>query len=135
MIRGVVRPTRADGTGLEAIIPLHIAGSDWGFRSLEMVVDTGYTGWVSLPAPLIRELGLRYAMTRPTILADGQAIATATYAARVLWHGQPLDVWVQEMNNRPTIGTDLLYPCHLAIDLWDGGAVVIEERTPPAQPV
>ena len=92
MIRGVVRPTRADGTGLEAIIPLHIAGSDWGFRSLEMVVDTGYTGWVSLPAPLIRELGLQYAMTRPTILADGQAIATrvlrkavARETARLFW--------------------------------------------------
>ena len=132
MISGVVRPARADGTGFEAIVSVDIAGSDWGFRSLEVVVDTGYTGWVSLPAPIIRELGLQYTMTRSTILADGQAVATATYAARMLWHGQPLDVWVQEMNNKPTIGTDLLYQCHLAIDLWDGGAVAIEERTPPA---
>ena len=133
MIRGIVRPARADGTGFEAIISVDIVGSDWGFRSLEVVVDTGYTGWVSLPAATIRELGLQYAMTRPTILADGQAVATSTYAARMLWHGQPLDVWVQEMNNSPTIGTDLLHQCHLAIDLWDGGAVVIEERTPTAR--
>ena len=30
------------------------------------------------------------------------------------------------------IGTALLANCHLAIDWWDGGDVIIEERMPPA---
>ncbi len=54
-----------------------------------------------------------------------------TYQVALLWHGQPLDVLANMMGDKPMIGTALLSPCHLAIDLWDSGAVVIEERRPP----
>ena len=37
------------------------------------------------------------------------------------------------MGNKPMIGTTLLAGCRLTIDWWDGGDVIIEERTPPAE--
>ena len=49
MIRGTVGPARADGTGLEAWIPLEVSAASGAFHSLEVVVDTGFTGWLSLP--------------------------------------------------------------------------------------
>ncbi|MDE2785759.1 MAG: clan AA aspartic protease [Chloroflexota bacterium] len=132
MIRGEVRPARDDGTGLEARIPVDIVGITRIFRTLEVVVDTGYTGWMSLPEPIINDVGLDYAGIRPATLANGQTVATSAYSARLLWHGQPVDIVVQALNSKPMIGTTLLANCRLTIDWWDGGDVIIEERMPPA---
>ena len=133
MIRGQVRPARDDDTGLEARITVDIVGANQVFQTLEVVVDTGYTGWMSLPETVINAIGLDYAGIRPATLANGQTVPTAAYNAGLLWHGQPVDVVVQSLNNKPMIGTELLAYYHLAIDWWDGGDVIIEERMPLTQ--
>ena len=132
MIRGEVKPARDDGTGLEARISVDIVGIIRIFRTLEVVVDTGYTGWMSLPEPIINDIGLHYAGIRPATLANGQTVPTDAYNAGLLWHGQPMDIVVQALNNKPMIGTELLANCRVTVDWWDGGAVVVEERMPPA---
>ena len=65
MIRGLVRPARDDGTGLEARITVPIVGVNRIFQTLEVVVDTGYTGWMSLPESIINDIGLDYVGIRP----------------------------------------------------------------------
>ena len=132
MIRGQVS-IRRDASQLEARITIDIAGDDRIFRSVEAVIDTGFTGAISLPESVAHELGLRSARAERVTLADGRSVRADVHAARILWHGQPLDVRVQTLGNYPMIGTALLANCHLAIDWWDGGEVVIEERIPPAQ--
>ena len=133
MIRGRVSPARDDDRALEARISISIAGADWMFHELEVVVDTGFTGALALPEPIIRSLGLQSYVRRDVTLADGRTIQTAGYTARLLWHGQPLDVWAPMMDSAPMIGTDLLAGSRLSIDWWDGGEVIIEERIPPAE--
>ena len=135
MIRGQVRSAGDDGAGLEARIPIGIVNSIGVFQTLEAVVDTGFTGAMSLPDPIVFELGLNYIGDRSLTMADGRTEMKQTYRAGLLWHGQPIDVRAYMTGDKPMVGVALLSPCHLAIDLWDGGAVVIEERTPPAQPV
>lgn len=135
MIRGQVQSARDDGTGLEARIPVALVDNIGVFHTLEVVVDTGFAGEMSLPEPIVLELGLEYAGSRFITLADGQTHRKNTYQAGLLWHGQPIDVRAYMMGDKPMVGVALLSPCHLAIDLWDSGAVVIEERTPPAQSV
>ena len=132
MIMGRVEPARSDGTGLEARIAIDIAGVNRGFERLEVVVDTGFTGWMSLPELIIQDLGLDYAGMRYVTLANGETIQTAAYTARLLWHGQSVDTLVHTLDNKPIIGTDLLAYCRLTIDWWDGGDVIIEERVAPA---
>lgn len=132
MIRGMVRPARDGGAGLEARIAVDIVNSIGVFQSLETVVDTGFTGAVSLPEPIVFDLGLDYIGDRSLTMADGQTRMIRTYRAGLLWHGQPIDVRAYMMGEKSMVGVALLSPCHLAIDLWDGGAVVIEERMPPA---
>lgn len=130
MISGQVKSDYADGAGLEALIPINIVNSIGAFQTLEAVVDTGFSGALSLPESSVVELGLDYRGDRPITLADGQTHFKRTYLAGLLWHGQPIDVRAHMMGDKPMVGVALLSPCHLTIDLWDGGAVVIEERMP-----
>ncbi len=130
MIRGAVAAGDDDDAGLEARIPVDIVGSSGVFQTIEAVLDTGFTGAMSLPEPIIFELNLDYVGDRSVTLADGQTQLKRTYLAELLWHGQPIDVRVHMMGDKPMVGTGLLSPCHLSIDLWDGGAVVVEERMP-----
>lgn len=130
MIRGQVQRRNAD-TALEARINIDIAGENRIFQSFGVVVDTGFTGSLALPELIIRELGLPGGAERRSVtLANGQTVQTAVYIARLLWHGQPVDVWVPMMDSAPMIGTALLAFCRLTIDWWEGGDVIIEERTP-----
>lgn len=131
MIKGWVRASRDDGTGLEVCAALDIVGSNGVRRSLDVVVDTGFTGLMTLTETIVSDLGLTYMGNRSVTLADGETRMTRTYRAELLWHGQPLDVRAYMMGDRPMIGTGLLSPCRLSIDLWEGGSVIIEEPIPP----
>ena len=132
MIKGQVH-LRQDGSRLEARVTIDIAGDDRLFRSVEAIIDTGFTGALLLPESAVHELGLRSARAERVTLADGRSIRANVHAARILWHGQPLDARVQTLGSYPIIGTALLVNCRLTIDWWDGGDVIVEERTPPAQ--
>ena len=133
MIRGQVMPSEDYSTGLEARISIEIVGANQIFQTLESVVDTGFEG----PSPCLNGLPGNWAYsstgTRPLTLASGQTIQTDTCVARLLWHGLPVDARAYVMGNKPMIGTTLLAGSRLSIDWWDGGDVIIEERTPPAE--
>jgi len=132
MHKGVVRPSRADGSGLEAWVEISIRNDAGEFRGVEAVVDSGFTGWLALPFSAISYLNLYPSGTRFGILADGREEESGYCEAVVIWHDHPMDIWVDIMGNTPLIGTDLLSGSRLIIDWWDGGDVIIEERTPPA---
>ena len=130
MIRGRVTRAEGEGTGLEARVPVDIVDAIGVFRTLEVVVDTGFTGAFTLPERIAEDLGLQSIDTRDVIQASGQIFRAGVCATRLLWHGQPTDVRTYLMGSRPMIGVELLAYCHLAIDWWEGGDVSIEERAP-----
>ena len=134
MIRGRVVAARDDGTGLEPRIPLDILGGDGAFRSVSAVVDTGFTGALTLPEPIVSDLDLHRLDDQEIVLADGRKQSRPTCRAELLWHGQPITLRAYMMGNHPMIGTALLSPCRLAIDLWLGGGVIITETPPPRSP-
>ena len=78
MIRGRVT---ADKT---PIIRLDILDENGRTRPVAAVLDTGFTGDVSLPASTILRLGLRPMGQRKFTLADGVVSIMNTYAANVL---------------------------------------------------
>ena len=55
MIQGVVNAAN------EAIITIPLQGSEGRTREIEAVVDTGYSGFLTLPTGLVDELGLPFA--------------------------------------------------------------------------
>ena len=128
MISGIVLPGRADGSGLEARVHVEVAGDNRIFQYLDAVVDTGFNGELTLPADVIQSLGLHGVGRRYVIMGDGRREPVDLYDAVVSWHGRMLHITVELAEIEPLIGTDLLAGCRLAIDWWDGGEVILEER-------
>ena len=127
MISGEVVVSGRDGdlVYLEPRIEVDIAGRDGVFKTLSVVVDTGFTGWLTLPLDLIRELGLLYQGNRDVRLADGQVLSIDLYAALIAWDGQILPRLVHQSDSTPLIGMYLMTGYHLAVEVREGGAVTL----------
>src|SRR5207244_11426502 len=67
MIIGVVNANR------EATIRLVIRGANGQEHEIEAVIDTGFTGFLTLPATLIASLGLAWYGREPAFLGDRSA--------------------------------------------------------------
>lgn len=82
MITGVVTSNR------EAIIRMLVHGTREQEAQVEAVIDTGFTGFLTLPARLIATLTLSFAGTTRAALADGSEVSIDVFDASVLWDSQ-----------------------------------------------
>ena len=128
MIRGRVSSTRTpDGTAfLEARVNIDIAGSNRYFRPIEVVVDTGFTGFLTLPESVIDEIGLDTFGQRPAILANGELRMFDIYGAVIRWQGQERVAIVHESDGKSLLGMALLTGNRLIVDAREAGDVSIE---------
>ena len=129
MIEGVVN------FAYEAVIPLSLRGPAGQAQEVEAVIDTGFTGFVTLPPSLVAELGLVFMGTSEATLADGSEVSFDAYDVTVLWEGQPRDVLIDEADTTPLVGMLLLDRHNLNIDVESGGRVLIQAKVwPGSQP-
>ena len=92
----------------EAIIRIIVRTGQGEELEVELIVDTGYSGWVSLPSPLISQLGLPWRRRGRGLLADGSETIFDIYEATIIWDGQSRRIWVDEINAAPLAGMALL---------------------------
>lgn len=59
---------------LEAVVRVMVVGSDERQEFVDAVLDTGFTGSLTLPPSRVAALGLLWSMRQQSILADGSAI-------------------------------------------------------------
>jgi clan AA aspartic protease len=119
VIEGVVNAAH------EAVITLSLQGPVGEPREVEAVVDTGFTGFLTLPPSLVTELGLVFRGASEGTLADGSEVSFDVYDATVLWDGEPRVVLIDEADTTPLVGMLLLDRHNLNIDVEDGGRVLI----------
>ena len=101
MIVGIVR-------GREALVRLTIRGFRGRQQEVEAVVDSGYTGWLTLPPIAIAALNLRWQTSGRGLLADGSVSVFDVYQAKVVWDGRLRRVFVDEFDATPLVGMALL---------------------------
>ena len=128
MIRGEVA-RNSDG-GLEAWITVSAMDAYGELQQYEVIVDTGFTGWLTLPEAEIPRLGLVRAGSRYSIIASGNEEEFEYYETSVLWHGQLHEIEVFQSIDQPLMGMELLEGSRVSVDAWDGGSVSIEELQP-----
>ena len=98
--------------GLEPEVQITLVSKVDAFDALEVrtVIDTGFTGELTLPEELIRELGYLYVGSADGTLADGSESLMHFYEGAVLWHGgQDRDIIVVAADSQPLIGMSAAY--------------------------
>ena len=97
-------------------------------RDIEAVVDTGYSGFLTLPHGLVSKLGLPFAYIGQALLANDAEVVFDVHHVTVLWDGQPRDIEADASGSTPLPGMLLLDGHSLNIEVQDGGDVVIQAR-------
>ena len=112
---------------LEAVVPVPVLNRNGQFQTVEFVVDTGFDGFLALPAELIQRLGLEPYSSSEVTFGNGQWELWNTWHCRIRWHDQPRDIVALESRGEVLLGMALLEGSQLTIQARVDGAVVIEE--------
>jgi predicted aspartyl protease len=94
---------------------------------LEASIDTGFSGFLTLPPDLIAVLQIPYERSDIFVLGDNSEAELHLYAGRLLWHGQDKSVILLAAEGIPLIGMSLLEGSDLFVHVVAGGEVRIEE--------
>jgi clan AA aspartic protease len=120
MMQGVVN------LSCEATIPLVVSNQNRQTQLIDAVIDTGYTGFLSLPREIIVALNLPWSGIDRGTLGDGSEVTFEVYAATVIWDGQYQNIPVNEAETDSLVGMSLLYGYDLQIRAVEGGNVTIK---------
>ena len=121
MIVGTVNSHR------EAVVRLVVHGEEVIAKEIEVVIDTGFSGWLSLPPSLIAQLELAYRRRGLATLADGSEILYSIYEGTVEWQETIRRIPIDEAETDPLIGMALLQGYELNIEVTKGGNVSIKQ--------
>ena len=102
MIQGVVN------AAYEAVIPLTVQGPAGQTQDIDAVINTGFTGFLTLPSGVVVELGLPFINVSQATLADGSEVTLDVFRATVLWDGEPRYVRAYAADATPLAGMRLL---------------------------
>ena len=132
MITGVVN---AD---LEATIPLVVRGTNAKRkrdsaqpqerreeRQIYAVIDTGFTGYLTLPSALVTHFDLEWLSLEHALLGAGSIHSFDVYRAIVIWDGESREVEVNLTETGPLIGMSMLFSQAMRIEVVIGGLVRI----------
>ncbi len=120
MMQGIVNQN------CEAIIRVAIGHENASKQIVEAVIDTGFTGFLSLPMSRISALGLPWYFRDVGTLGDGSEVIFEMYKATVIWDGQIQIIDVAASEAAPLVGMSLLYGFKVQIEAIEGGIVTIE---------
>ncbi len=123
MIEGVVNAAR------EAVVPLTVASPAGRMQPIDAVVDTGFSGFLTLPAALVSELRLPFVTRGRATLANGSEDFFDIHNAVVIWDGQPKQVLTDVADTAPLAGMSLLDGHSLFVEVEEGGRVAIQAAT------
>jgi clan AA aspartic protease len=120
MMQGVVSLRR------EAILTVVVGSSNRQLQAVETVIDTGFSGFLSLPSAIIAALNLPWSASDIVTLGDGSETLFDLYTAVVIWDGQYRDIYIAESETEPLLGMAMLYGYRLQVDAVEGGIVKID---------
>ena len=95
-------------------------------HDVDAVIDTGFTGFLTLPRAMVQMLQLPLVGNRRVTLGDGSTVVLDVYLAIMLWDTQPREVLVLEAEGGPLMGMAMLYGHRVILYIVNNGDVFIE---------
>ena len=114
----------------EAVIDLQVSGPTNHTRQIEVVIDTGFNGYLTLSTDMVNTLNLLFVCTTPAALGDGHQVYMDVYEADVLWDEQKRKVIVLATDAGALLGMSMLMGHRMTLDIEEAGTVAIETLSP-----
>jgi len=111
---------------LEPTVRLTVRSASGTDLDIEAVVDTGFSGELTLPSSVIAALGLRWRTRNSRVLADGTKQYVDIYVGIIGWDGMVRHVFVEAADTHPLVGMALIAGNCLQVAAIPGGRVTIE---------
>jgi clan AA aspartic protease len=119
MIRDVVNAR------LEATIRFPVRASNGSDFDVEAVIDSGFTGSLTLPVAAIAALDLAHQSGGRAVLADWSVQQVDMYAAEIDWDGNWRSVLAMRVGGEALVGMRLLAGHEVRMEVVPGGPVEI----------
>ena len=119
MITGLVNDN------IEATLKLIALGAGGRQQELTGVIDTGFSGDLTLPMATIESLEFEWLCREVGVMADGREELFDVFVGTILWDGEPCDVEISAAETMPLVGMNLLLGHVLTIEIVGGGSVEI----------
>jgi clan AA aspartic protease len=110
----------------EATIRLVVSNESKQTQLIDAVIDTGFTGFLTLPMTVITDLNLRLYSREEGTLGDGSTCILDVYSGLVIWDGEYRYIDVNAAETDPLVGMSLLYGYRMQLDAIEGGTVTIQ---------
>jgi clan AA aspartic protease len=111
---------------LHALIAIPFLVPTGNYQDIECVIDTGFSGFLTLPPQDVATLQLPLVFYTQAHLADHSEVRLPVYEGTILWNDTEINVNVLATGERPLLGTALLKGHELRIQFTDDGFVTIE---------
>jgi clan AA aspartic protease len=109
----------------EAIVQLAVIGDQQKKQGIRAVIDTGFTGSLTLPSTLIADLDLVWFTQQEAFLGDGSRRTFDVYRGTVIWDGQLRVIEINASDTAPLVRMALLEEFKLRVQAYEGGSVAI----------
>ena len=94
------------------VIELNVGG-----REIEMLLDTGFNGYLMLPKSIINEIGLEQIGISDYLTASGQGKITKVYTAKIMFFEDEMEVVVLSTDADFSLaGMELFHECRIVIE-------------------
>ena len=113
--------------GRHALLPITFRRPNQPDLTIEFVVDTGFTYYLTLPPAAVAALGLPFLHRTAADLADDSTVEMAVHTATIVWNGAEQTVRVLATGRRPLLGTALLDGQELVAQSREGGLVTVDD--------
>ena len=113
---------------MQAMVPVTIHDLLGQTLALDAILDSGFSGYLTLPLAIITTLQLPFLGSRVFSLGNNAQANFDIYVATLIWDGEEKNIQVLSSEAHPLVGMSLLKGFCFTIDVLDGGEVRIERR-------
>lgn len=110
----------------EATIRLVVGNTDAQRQVIDAVIDTGFTGFLTLPLSVLTLLNLQAYRREEGILGDGSTCIFDVCRGLVIWDGELRRIDINASETKPLVGMSLLYGYRMQLDTIEGGRGIIQ---------